>query len=171
MEIVTSLKPLIAVIIPSIAAVLIMITGKKSPNLRESWSFIGGAICCGITLSMVPDVLNGNILQCNVFNILPGISVKLNVDPLGIIFAIVASFLWILASSYNVGYMRDLKEHAQTRYYACFSIAITGAVGVALSGNVFTLYLFYEIISIFTYPLVAHHQDEEGYAGAKKYIS
>jgi multicomponent Na+:H+ antiporter subunit D len=102
---------------------------------------------------------------------LPGISVKLTVDALGIIFAIVASFLWILATSYNVGYMRALKEHAQTRYYACFSIAITGAMGVALAGNVFTLYLFYEIISIFTYPLVAHHQDEEGYEGARKYIS
>jgi multicomponent Na+:H+ antiporter subunit D len=91
-------------------------------------------------------------------------------DGLGFIFAFIAPFLWVLATSYNIGYMRSLKEHAQTRYYFCFGVAIFGAVGVALSANVFTLYLFYEVISVFTYPLVAHHQDEEGFAGAKKYL-
>jgi multicomponent Na+:H+ antiporter subunit D len=171
MQAITSIKPLIVVLLPAIAAILIMLTGNKKPNVREAWSFIGGIITCLINLTMVPDILSGNVIQYTVFKMLPGISVKLTVDALGIIFAIVASFLWILATSYNVGYMRALKEHAQTRYYACFSIAITGAMGVALAGNVFTLYLFYEIISIFTYPLVAHHQDEEGYEGARKYIS
>ena len=63
-----------------------------------------------------------------------------------------------------------LSEHAQTRYYVCFAVAIFGAVGVAMSANVFTLYLFYEVISIFTYPLVAHHQDAEGYHGGRKYL-
>lgn len=66
--------------------------------------------------------------------------------------------------------MRSLKEHAQTRYYTCFAIAIFGALGVALSGNIFTLYLFYEIITISTYPLVAHHQDDEAYRAGKKYL-
>jgi multicomponent Na+:H+ antiporter subunit D len=101
---------------------------------------------------------------------LPGLTVSFAVDGLGIIFAFIAPFLWVFATSYNIGYMRSLKEHAQTRYYFCFAIAIFGAVGVALAANVFTLYLFYEIISIFTYPLVAHHQDEEGFYGAKKYL-
>jgi multicomponent Na+:H+ antiporter subunit D len=86
------------------------------------------------------------------------------------IFAVVASFLWILAVFYSTGYMRELKEHAQTRFNACFALSLFGAVGVAFSDNLFTLYLFYEIVSICTYPLVAHHQDEEGYEGAKKYI-
>jgi multicomponent Na+:H+ antiporter subunit D len=104
------------------------------------------------------------------FTLLPGMEIKFCVDGLTLIFAIVASFLWIFATSYNIGYMRSLKEHAQTRYYFCFAIAIFGAIGVAMSANIFTLYLFYEIITIFTYPLVAHHQDEMGYSGARKYI-
>ncbi len=66
--------------------------------------------------------------------------------------------------------MRSLKEHAQTRFNACFALAIFGAIGVAFSDNLFTMYLFYEIVSICTYPLVAHHQDEEGYSGGRKYI-
>jgi multicomponent Na+:H+ antiporter subunit D len=76
----------------------------------------------------------------------------------------------MFATSYNIGYMRTLNEHAQTRYFFCFAVAIFGAVGVAFSANVFTRYLFYELITIFTYPLVAHHQDEEGFAGARKYM-
>jgi multicomponent Na+:H+ antiporter subunit D len=69
-----------------------------------------------------------------------------------------------------MGYMRGLDEHAQTRFNACFALAIFGAIGVAFSDNLFTMYLFYEIVSICTYPLVAHHQDKEGYEGGRKYI-
>ncbi len=115
-------------------------------------------------------VLKGNIYTYTLFELLPGIKVSFYADGLSMIFALISSFLWFFATSYNIGYMRSLGEHAQTRYYFCFALAIFGAQGVALSGNVFTLYLFYEIITIFTYPLVAHHQDEEAYSGARKYI-
>ena len=121
-------------------------------------------------LSMVPAVLNGKIWLFHLFTILPGITVTFCVDGLSLVFALIATFLWILVTSYNVGYMRGLNEHAQTRYYFCFAVAIFGAVGVAFSANVFTLYLFYEVITIFTYPLVAHHQDLEAYSGARKYL-
>jgi multicomponent Na+:H+ antiporter subunit D len=101
---------------------------------------------------------------------LPGVTVSLRADAFSMIFALVASTLWILAAFYSLGYMRSLQEHAQTRFNACFALAIFGAIGVALSDNLFTMFMFYEIVSICTYPLVAHHQDEEGYSGARKYI-
>src|SRR3972149_4173828 len=82
----------------------------------------------------------------------------------------VSSFLLIFASVYNTGYMRSLDEHAQTRYYVCFAVAILGAQGISYAGSLFSLYLFYEVITVCTYPLVAHHQDEEGYEGGKKYL-
>ena len=84
---------------------------------------------------------------------------------MSMIFALVASSLWTIAVFYSMGYMRGLNEHAQTRFNACFALAIFGAIGVAFSDNLFTMYLFYEIVSVCTYPLVAHHQDEEGYEG------
>jgi multicomponent Na+:H+ antiporter subunit D len=86
------------------------------------------------------------------------------------VFALVASFLWIVTVLYSIGYMRGLGEHAQTRFSACFALALFGAVGCAFADNLFTLYLFYEIVSITTYPLVAHHQDREGYEGGRKYL-
>jgi len=104
------------------------------------------------------------------FTILPGVTIALRADSMSMIFAIVASSLWTIAVFYSMGYMRSLKEHAQTRFNACFALSIFGAIGVAFSDNLFTMYLFYEIVSICTYPLVAHHQDEEGYNGGRKYI-
>jgi multicomponent Na+:H+ antiporter subunit D len=104
------------------------------------------------------------------FSLLPGVSVTLRADAMSMIFALVASSLWTIAVFYSMGYMRGLKEHAQTRFNACFALAIFGAIGVAFSDNLFTMYLFYEIVSVCTYPLVAHHQDDEGYHGARKYL-
>ncbi|MDQ7832646.1 MAG: monovalent cation/H+ antiporter subunit D family protein [Desulfovibrionaceae bacterium] len=143
---------------------------RKNENVREGVSFVAGGLTFLSVLLLVPDALSGVIRTYTVAELLPGISLRFCADGLAMIFAIVSSFLWIFATSYNVGYMRSLKEHAQTRYYFCFAVAIFGALGVATSANIFTLYLFYEIITVFTYPLVAHHQDADGYSGARKYI-
>jgi multicomponent Na+:H+ antiporter subunit D len=143
---------------------------RKNQDLREGVSFVAAAMAFASVVSMVPAVLHGSVWTYHLVTFFPGVSITFAVDGLSLIFAIVATFLWFLATSYNIGYMRSLKEHAQTRYYFCFAVAIFGAVGVAFSGTVVTLYLFYEVITVFTYPLVAHHQDAEGYHGARKYL-
>ncbi|MDD4649301.1 MAG: monovalent cation/H+ antiporter subunit D family protein [Desulfoplanes sp.] len=168
-EIVTSFRLIFPLVITLVAPLLIWLLGKE-PNKREAVSFGAAILTFFSVLALFPPVFSGKILVLQLFHILPGIDVKLCADGLTLIFAFVASFLWILATSYNIGYMRSLNEHAQTRYYFCFAVAIFGALGVAMSANIFTLYLFYEIITIFTYPLVAHHQDKAGYDGARKYI-
>ncbi len=162
-------KIIITMLIPMITALLVFITGKKE-NLRDGISVVGAILTFASVISFLPTILGGDQLQYTLFQLYPGVAVKLNLDPLGVIFALVASFLWILASLYCIGYMRGLDEHAQTRFYVCYAVSVGAAMGAAFAGNLFTLYLFYEIVSIFTYPLVMHHQDEEGYAGAKKYI-
>ena len=166
---ITSFRVLLPLIITFLSPFGIWLL-RGNINMREGVSFAAAAAAFLSVLSMVPAVLNGQIWTYHMFTILPGIEVKFAVDGLALIFALIATFLWFLATSYNVGYMRELREHAQTRYYFCFAVAIFGAVGVAFSANVFTLYLFYEIITVFTYPLVAHHQDDEAYSGARKYL-
>ena len=174
MDTIVSVKPLLAILTALAGAVLVMMSGRK-PNIRESWSFIAAVTMFGIIASMITTVApaplgEGKTIVYQLFKILPGVSVTLRADAFSMIFAVVASFLWMLAVFYSVGYMRGLHEHAQTRFNACFALALFGAIGVAFSDNLFTLYLFYEIVSVCTYPLVAHHQDEEGYEGAKKYL-
>ncbi len=164
-----SALPLVPIVIVIVTSILISLSGKR-PNLREFWSIAGSILTFLSVAAMVPVIFNGDRIVYTLSSIAPGISLNFRVDALSLIFGIVSSFLWIFATIYNIGYMRSLDEHAQTRYYTCFAIAILGAQGVSFSGSLFSLYLFYEIITIFTYPLVAHHQDEEGYGGAKKYI-
>jgi multicomponent Na+:H+ antiporter subunit D len=170
MESITDIRLLLAVLAPLIGAGLVMVSGKK-PNVREGVSFIAAATLFSLVASMVPAVLAGKHLFFPIFTILPGVTVALRADAMSMIFAVSASFLWVLTVFYAAGYMRGLKEHAQTRFSACFALALFGAIGCAFADNLFTLYLFYEIVSICTYPLVAHHQDEESFEGARKYLT
>jgi len=160
---------LFAVLAPLVGAGLVMATGKRA-NLREACSFVAAATLFALTVSLIPAVRAGKLLHCTVFELLPGLSLSLRADALSMIFALSASFLWVLTVFYSAGYMRGLAEHAQTRFNACFALALFGAIGCAFADNLFTLYLFYEIVSVTTYPLVAHHQDQEGYEGGRKYL-
>lgn len=162
-------KLLLALLIPLIGTLGVMIKGDKE-NIREGISCISSLLLLLVVGSMVPAVWHGKTLIFHMFSILPGVTVTLRADSMSMIFALVASSLWTIAVFYSMGYMRSLNEHAQTRFNACFALAIFGAIGVAFSDNLFTMYLFYEIVSVCTYPLVAHHQDEEGYNGGRKYL-
>ena len=169
METPSDIRLLFAVLAPLVGAGLVMTTGRKI-NLRETCSFLAAVTLFLVVASMVPCVRAGKTLHFTLFQLLPGLSFSLRADALSMIFALTASFLWILAVFYSAGYMRSLEEHAQTRFNTCFALALFGAVGCAFADNLLTLYLFYEIVSVTTYPLVAHHQDEEGYEGGKKYL-
>ncbi len=160
---------LLAVIIPLFGSLVVM-TLKNHPNLREMVSSSASILLFCLVLSFIPALKAGETLVYPIFKLLPGLSITLRADGFSMIFAMVASSLWMIAVFYSMGYMRAHDEPCQTRFNACFALAIFGAIGVALSDNFLTLYLFYEIVSVCTYPLVAHHQDEESYEGARKYI-
>jgi formate hydrogenlyase subunit 3/multisubunit Na+/H+ antiporter MnhD subunit len=120
---------------------------------------------------MTPVVLKQGPFRFIWFNLLPNIDFAFRVDALGLIFATTSSCLWILVSIYSIGYMRTLKEHAQTRYYFSFALALLGAIGIALSANLVTMFVFYEILTISTYPLVAHEESPEAIAAGHKYLA
>ena len=165
-----SVKPLLAVAVSLLGSLFIVICGRK-PNLRESCSIAIALIKFGIIISMLPVILSGKKIVYNLVEILPGVSIAFRVDSLGLLFAIVASSLWIVTTIYSIGYMRPLKEHSQTRYYAFFALALSSAIGVAFSANLLTLYMFYEMLSLSTYSLVTHHQDSEARFAGRKYLT
>ncbi len=169
MDPIISIKPLLAILASGIAVPLIL-ASRNNPNQREFWSFLAAVVKFGIIVSMIPLIYSGQIIEFSLLEVLPGIELKFRVDGLGLAFASTASFLWIVTTAYSVGYMRTLNEREQTRYFACFAIALFSAIGVAFSANLFTLFLFYEILSIMTYPLVAHNEDAAGIEGGKKYL-
>src|SRR3972149_6756981 len=90
--------------------------------------YIAAFIKFGVIISMAPDIFSGKIIEYTVLTVLPGIELKFRVDPLGLYFALTASFLWIIETTYSIGYMRSLNEHAQTRFFACFAISLSSAL-------------------------------------------
>jgi formate hydrogenlyase subunit 3/multisubunit Na+/H+ antiporter MnhD subunit len=165
-----SLQPLLAVLCPLAAAPAIVLL-RRRPNWREGVTLLAAVVQFAIVISMAPAIVGGERLVCRIIDIGAGISVGYRVDAFGLLFAITAAFLWILVSLYSIGYMRALDEHAQTRYYFMFALAIFSAVSIALAANLVTFYIFYEALTLSTYWLVAHHEDAEAFAATRKYLA
>ncbi len=165
------MTPLFVILCPAIAAALIL-PSRNHPNMREGWTIAASLVMFSLVLSMAPEILKGDTIKYVLFHsMFKGIYIGFNVDAFGEIFAITTSSLWILVSIYSIGYMRTLKEHAQTRYFFAFCLAIFGALGVALSANLITMFIFYEIITVSTYPLVIHEQTPEALRAGHKYFA
>lgn len=158
-------------ILVSLCGAIPILASKRNPNLRECWTLLIAATKVIIVLSLLPAVLNGGGYTLTIAEVVPGVPLALRVDAMGMFFALVASILWLFTSLYSIGYMRALEEHDQTRYFASFAVAISATIGVAFSANLLTLYLFYEMLSLSTYPLVTHHQDAEARTSGRKYLT
>lgn len=169
MDQIESLRPLLAVLV-SMAVIPVLVSTSSRPNVREAWTLTAAVIKFGLVLSLLPPVLQGQEVVTKLVQVFPGVSLALRVDGLGMLFALVASSLWIVTSLYSMGYMRGLNEHGQTRYFSYFALALSATIGAAFSANLLTLYLFYEILSLATYPLVTHHQDQEAKASGRRYL-
>jgi len=164
-----SIRPVLVLAVSLIGAALIPVF-RKNPNAREACSLSAAFLKFLLVLSMVPAVLAGSTYNYTVLNFLPELALAFRVDALGLIFALTASALWILNTFYSIGYMRAHHEANQTRFYTCFALTLSATMGVAFSANLVTLYLFYEILTFVTYPLVAHNENKIAYAGANKYF-
>ena len=160
---------LAALCIPLLIAVGIAAAGSF-PNIRESVTIVGSVILLGVVIALSVAVSNGESPSLDLGAAAPGLSFAFKLEPLGALFALVASGLWIVNSFYSIGYMRGNRERNQTRFYICFALAIFGAIGVAMSGNLFTLFVFYEVLTLSTYPLVAHKGDAAAKRGGRIYL-
>ena len=167
---IVSIWPLAAILVSLLGALPILLADRQ-PNLRESWTILIALAKLTIVASLLPWILEGGSYVFTIAEVIPGVPIELRVDALGMIFALVASSLWLFTSIYSIGYMRTLDEHAQTRYFASFAVAISATLGVAFAGNLLTMYLFYEMLSLSTYPLVTHKQNAEARASGRKYLT
>jgi len=168
METIVSIKPLLAVLVSLM--VVPILASSRAPNVRETWTFVAAGVKFLIVLSMLPIILKGTEIVYTIVEFVPGAAIQFRVDAFGMLFALVSSSLWIITTAYSIGYMRALKEHSQTRYFVFFAVALSATVGVAFSANLLTMYLFYEMLSFATYPLVTHHQDKEARSSGRKYL-
>ena len=164
-----NLIPLFAILV-SLIAVIPIVLSSSYPNLRETWTILAGLIKFGLVLTLLPGAVNGDVVELELFDILPGVPFLLKADPLGVFFAIIASGLWIFTSFYSIGYVRGAGEHKQTRYFASFAVCLSATIGIAFSGNLITFIVFYEMLTLATYPLVIHNEKENAKQAGRKYL-
>jgi multicomponent Na+:H+ antiporter subunit D len=149
---------------------LLILLNDRYPNIREAIT-ISTSVCLAlIVYGLVPEVTTGGRPGFVLAEIFPGLPIAFKVEPLGMLFALVASGLWVVTSIYAIGYMRSHHEVQQTRFYACFAIAISSAMGIAFAGNMLTLFIFYEVLTISTYPLVTHSETKDAVKAGRTYL-
>lgn len=159
----------LSLIVP-LATAIFSLLARNTADLRDTITFAGAVALFVVVLLILLEFQAGNALELNLVEFQPGIEISFEVEPLGLVFALVASTLWIATHVYGVGYMRGNDEKHQARFFACFAIALFATMGIAFAGNLLTLFLFYEILTISTYPLVAHKETPEAKAGARTYL-
>ena len=159
----------LALVIPVIGAFALLALGRWE-NARDGASLITAVCLFYVVTQLYPIVEAGGRPDIVILDMVPGLAIRLTLEPLGMIFAGIASFLWIITTLYAIGYMRGHHEENQTRFFFFFAVAIASAMGVAMSGNMLTLFVFYEVLSVSTFPLVAHHGTEDAKRSGRVYL-
>jgi multicomponent Na+:H+ antiporter subunit D len=160
---------LASMLVPAIAALGIVLVGRW-PNLREAVTLTAAAIVALLVLVIAGRLEAGETLTLQLIEPVPGLAIAFHVEPLGMIFALVAGLLWLVTSVYAIGYMRGHDEENQTRFYAAFALSIACTLGIAFAANLLTLFLFYELLTLSTYPLVTHSGTEEARRSGRIYL-
>ncbi|MCW8885793.1 MAG: proton-conducting transporter membrane subunit [Motiliproteus sp.] len=155
--------------VPLIAAVLVAFCGRN-PNLRETISLAVGAVLLLVVLALGAADLSDSDNYLVLAEPFPGLELALSAEPLGVLFALVAGFLWPVTTLYAIGYMRAEKAKNQTRFYCAFAIAISATMGIAMSANMLTLFVFYELLTLSTYPLVTHQGHDDAKRAGRVYL-
>ena len=158
-----------AIGLPLFGTILIVLNDRY-PNIREAITLGTSACLLLIVVGMVPEIAAGGRPELVILHILPGLPIAFKVEPLGMLFALVSSGLWIVTSFYSIGYMRAHHEIHQTRFYACFAVAISSVMGICFAGNLLTLFIFYEILTLSTYPLVIHSGSKDAVTAGRVYL-
>ena len=161
---------LLALLLPLAGAIGIAAMSRISDNAREATTLLTAAVLAWTVWSLVPELMQGGRPSLLLGEVVPGVELAFRVEPLGMLFAALASSLWIVNSIYSIGYMRGNNEPNQTRFYIFFAVALAAAIGIAFADNLFTLFLFYEILTLSTYPLVSHKGDAKTVRSARVYL-
>ena len=161
--------PAAAIAVPLVGAALVAALGSK-PNVRDGVYIVLALATLGLVVAMLPGTTDGRVASATLLELSPGIDIALRADAAGMLFATLASFLWVPTAVYSIGYMRGLEEQKQTRFFTAFALSVGATLGVALAANLLTFVLFYELLTLFTYPLVIHRESDEAVRAGRKYL-
>ena len=160
---------LIAVAMPFIASIAIIALGR-SFRLAATIGTATALLSLGAVISLIPSVLDGDAPRVDVLSFGANLGISLRVDELGLVFALLATALWVPSSVYVYGYAEAETLKQRRRFCACFAAAIGAALGLAFAADLLTFLVFLELLTLVTYPLVAHKETPEARASGRRYL-
>ncbi len=169
MSFIPTLSPLTVVVIPFVGALAIALA-HQHPKLRDGLGWLASIAFFIAVAGHIGPTLSGQGATQTLSELLPGVSIAFAVEPLGLLFALIGASLWLVATLYAQSYMKSLNYPHLARFFACYAIALGAAAGIAFSENLLTLFIFYEILTLSTYPLVTHSGSEEARRGGRIYL-
>jgi multicomponent Na+:H+ antiporter subunit D len=161
---------LLTILLLPLAGAAGIIIARHHPDVREAVTLLSSALIAILVVMLATRFMDGELFALTLMEPLPGIAIAFEIEALGMLFALVAGLLWVVTSIYSIGYMRGHNEQNQTRFYAAFAVSIAATMGIAFSANLFTLFLFYELLTLSTYPLVTHAGTPEAKRGGRVYL-
>lgn len=164
------MNPLVTLVPPLAVVPLILLLGERRRNAREACIIVAGLLCLAANVAVYRAMLGGLPVESGELRLLASYSISLAAEPMGVLFGLLASFLWVVTTVYSIGYMRGHHETHQTRFYTCFAIAIAAVMGAAYAADLLTLFVAYEVLSLSTYPLVTHPGTDAARRAGRVYV-
>ena len=164
----TSFLPVCIVLFPFIMTFIIYYVEQYSEKMRNALAVGTSVVTFLSVVALYPDIIAGKIIEYHLFQLLPNLEISFRVDILSFSLALLSSFIWMLVSIYSIDYM--CKEHGCNRYYPVFIFALASCMGIFLAGDLFSLFVFFEAMSLISYVLVVHEETVDALKAGYKYL-
>ncbi|WP_164102920.1 complex I subunit 5 family protein [Candidatus Laterigemmans baculatus] len=162
------LLPLLVVASSLVPGCLIFLLREDRVRTRSVLNLAGAVLKVVLVAAMVWGVSQGETFQLS-YPLLPGISFGLNAAPFSLLFVTLSAVLWLFTTIYAMGYLKGSPQ--RSRFFGFFSLCVSATAGIALAANLLTFLIFYEMLTLTTYPLVVHRGTEQALRGGRIYLA
>jgi multicomponent Na+:H+ antiporter subunit D len=163
----SELLPLLLVVSPILSGLIILFIPESNRTLRTLVNILGSGIVITLIVLLLKDIYNGQEFESR-YSLLPTIDLVLHVDALSLIFVTLSGLLWLLTTIYAIGYLEGAKN--RSRFFGFFGLCVGSTIGVALAGNLITFLIFYELLTLATFPLLAHRGNVASIKATRVYL-
>ncbi len=160
--------PLWIIFFPMAMTLIIYYVEQFSEKLRNALAVLTSVITFLSVVALYPFIMGGDIIEYTLFEIIANLGISIRVDILSYCLALIASFVWMLVTIYSLDYMAH--EHAVNRYYPTLIVTLGSCLGIFMAGDLFTLFVFFELMSLISYILVVHEESPEALRAGYKYL-
>jgi multicomponent Na+:H+ antiporter subunit D len=160
--------PLLVVASSLLPGLVIFFLHEGNHRLRTTLNLAGAGLKVVLVGALIWGVWHENVYESR-WTLAPGLDLVLHADTLSLLFVSLSAVLWLVTTVYAVGYLENAPH--RSRFFGFFSLCVSATVGLALAGNLFTFVIFYELLTLTTYPLVAHRGSAEALRGARIYLA